>query len=343
MIHWLADEDEVAWVDEGMAELAMWLFGHPDAISGFNSQPDNDLTSWNGLWADYIKTYLWSLYFYEQMGGQPAVWRVLHEPANSSTGYENVLDQLGSPLNFNDVFANWACANFLDDPTLDRGQYGYRGDDLPAFTATTKSAYPVAPTNGSVLRYAADYVKFINGVPQLLGFDGTDIGVWSIRALFLEGGAAQHVAPMTLDAVDAGTLPIYGFGTDYDTVVLMVAKFSPTSTTGYQYRTENPNAAGVDPMAEASGLAVRASPNPVLDRGLVSVTLPRSGDLRVDVLDPAGRLVRTLAGGTYPAGDVALAWDGRTESGAAAPAGMYLIRAETAGGGQAVRRWTLLR
>jgi hypothetical protein len=115
MIHWNHDSDEASWVDEGMAELAMWFYGAPDNISSFNSNPDNSLIVWNGDWADYIKTYLWSLYFYEQYGGQPSVYAVVQEPANSIQGYENVLDNLGYSQNFEDVFADWTVANYLDD------------------------------------------------------------------------------------------------------------------------------------------------------------------------------------------------------------------------------------
>jgi len=37
MIHWNGDPNEEAWVDEGLAELAMWFYGNPDTISGFNT------------------------------------------------------------------------------------------------------------------------------------------------------------------------------------------------------------------------------------------------------------------------------------------------------------------
>ena len=71
LIHYNHDVDEASWVDEGLAELAMWLYGNPDNISSFNTNPDRNLTSFTGAWADYIKTYLLSLYFYERYGGRP--------------------------------------------------------------------------------------------------------------------------------------------------------------------------------------------------------------------------------------------------------------------------------
>ena len=53
--------------------LAMWLYGNPDNISSFNANPDRNLTTFTGAWADYIKSYLFALYFYERYGGQPAI------------------------------------------------------------------------------------------------------------------------------------------------------------------------------------------------------------------------------------------------------------------------------
>jgi hypothetical protein len=39
MIHYNHDPNEDSWVDEGLGELAMWLFGNADTISSFNSTP----------------------------------------------------------------------------------------------------------------------------------------------------------------------------------------------------------------------------------------------------------------------------------------------------------------
>ncbi len=58
LIHWEHDDNEASWVNEGLSELAMWFYGNPDNISSFNGNPDNDLSVWDGAWADYIQTYL---------------------------------------------------------------------------------------------------------------------------------------------------------------------------------------------------------------------------------------------------------------------------------------------
>lgn len=340
MIHWLTDADEDSWVDEGMGELGMWLYGHPDAVVQFPLAPDNDLTGWTGAFSDYVKTYLWSLYFYEQLGGQPAVWALTHEQANGVLGYENVLDALGSPLNFTDLFANWTCANYLDNPTLEQGQYGYLGETLPVFTAVQKSTYPVPLTSATVSRYAADYVKFVNGSPMRLRFDGADAGTWRPRVLFLNAGVAQRVADLPLNAVDAGSFDLVDFGETHDTAVLVIAKTAPSGPTSYQYWTESVPAA----IGEAAGLALRlgsGSPNPLRGAGTITCELPRAQGIDLSIFDSSGRIVRTLASGLVPAGRRDLSWDARDASGRIAPPGVYFVRLQ-AEDGEAVARWVRL-
>jgi hypothetical protein len=84
----------------------------------------------------------------------------------------------------------------------------------------------------------------------------------------------------------------------------------------------------LDAGAPASGpsLAIRAQPNPC--RGRVQLTIADAGadepDLRV--VDVFGRTVRHLPPGRGGAGVRRVEWDGRTDSGERAPAGVYLVR-----------------
>ncbi|RPJ43998.1 MAG: hypothetical protein EHM19_07525, partial [Candidatus Latescibacterota bacterium] len=202
MIHWNHDEDEASWVDEGCAELAMWLYGNPDVISGFNGNPNDALVTWSGAWTDYIQTYLWTLYFHEQYGGIPSVRRVVREPLNSVGGYEAVLDSLGSSDSFTDVFGDWVVANFLDDTTFAGGRYGYVGDDLPAFAAVNHSTYPVGPVSTTANPTACRYRRFFNGFPMELSFDGSDNAVWKARVIHFENGAPVEVGTIPLDGLN---------------------------------------------------------------------------------------------------------------------------------------------
>jgi hypothetical protein len=89
----------------------------------------------------------------------------------------------------------------------------------------------------------------------------------------------------------------------------------------------NAGTLGVSDRAPGSGLAIAApAPNP--SRGAVEIgfALPRAGGATLEVFDMAGRRVATLANGTFAAGPQRAAWDGRTESGEVAAAGLYWAR-----------------
>jgi choice-of-anchor B domain-containing protein len=79
------------------------------------------------------------------------------------------------------------------------------------------------------------------------------------------------------------------------------------------------------------------APNPARGSVALSLDLPASGWVQVELLDVAGRRVVTLYRGTAPAGRMPLTWEGRDELGRQAPAGLYFARATT-GQGSAVTR-----
>jgi len=70
--------------------------------------------------------------------------------------------------------------------------------------------------------------------------------------------------------------------------------------------------------------------------------LPAATPVRVWIADATGRRIAWLLDGTRPGGRHALAWDGLTAHGAAAPAGVYFAVAETAGARRGAR-FALLR
>lgn len=85
-----------------------------------------------------------------------------------------------------------------------------------------------------------------------------------------------------------------------------------------------------------------ASPNPSRDAVALTWSLETDGPASITVHDLAGRRVATPVSGWQAAGAHRLVWDGRLESGAAAGAGLYVIRLSTAQGTVA-RKVALLR
>ena len=94
-----------------------------------------------------------------------------------------------------------------------------------------------------------------------------------------------------------------------------------------------------------SGLATFSrlpSPNPA--RGTVdfAITLPRTASVQLEVVDLAGRRMRTLQSGSLTGGEHAFHWDGRTDRGGSVSSGRYQIRFTTDGATQ-TRAVTMLR
>jgi len=87
------------------------------------------------------------------------------------------------------------------------------------------------------------------------------------------------------------------------------------------------------PDATAPPLALAgAAPDPARRATAFAFTLPAGARVRLEVLDAAGRRIRTLADGAWPAGAWSLAWDLADDAGARVPPGVYFARLQAAGG-----------
>ena len=93
---------------------------------------------------------------------------------------------------------------------------------------------------------------------------------------------------------------------------------------------EGADVAGVTPPPGSNdaevAMAMAVGPNPFRATLGVRLTLARSGETVVEVLDVSGRLVQRLHAGALEAGSTSLVWDGRDASGRRAPSGLYLVR-----------------
>ncbi len=84
------------------------------------------------------------------------------------------------------------------------------------------------------------------------------------------------------------------------------------------------------PPGASGALALRASPNP--SSGRVAFALSNtSGAARFRVLDLAGRQLAVIEAVATSGSGAHAIWDGRAADGRALPAGLYLVRAESAG------------
>jgi flagellar basal-body rod modification protein FlgD len=84
---------------------------------------------------------------------------------------------------------------------------------------------------------------------------------------------------------------------------------------------------GHDALVEASQVDLEAG------SGLRGEVLANSaGTIQIEILDASGQVVRRMPAEANAAGAVPYAWDGKTASGAVAPAGRYTVRASAVSG-----------
>jgi hypothetical protein len=98
-----------------------------------------------------------------------------------------------------------------------------------------------------------------------------------------------------------------------------------------------------DPAGAGSArYALGVSPNPTGGETEIHYTLAREGRVRVEILAPDGRRVRTLVDEVASTGSHAIRWRGTDARGERLPAGTYLVRLE-GGGGESTAKVSLLR
>lgn len=180
MIHWANDRNEDSWVNEGMSELAFILNGF-DAGGmdiAYSQQPDTQLTTWGdpseGNAEHYGAAYLFMTYFLERFG-EDLMKAVVASPKNGIAGFDEALEQAGRPERFEDVFADWVIANYIDASDADpEGRYGYDMIDLfDMSVAKSHRRYPASEA-ADVNQYGADYIELRTkaGVALTIDFQG---------------------------------------------------------------------------------------------------------------------------------------------------------------------------
>ena len=120
MIHWANDRNEDSWVNEGLSELAGYLNGFDvgNADVAYSLQPDTQLTTWSdpneeGNSEHYGASYLFMSYFLGRFG-EELTKAVVASPKNGVAGFDDALNTAGKTERFDDVFADWAIANYVE-------------------------------------------------------------------------------------------------------------------------------------------------------------------------------------------------------------------------------------
>jgi hypothetical protein len=99
---------------------------------------------------------------------------------------------------------------------------------------------------------------------------------------------------------------------------------------------------GSTPVVPADVVLFGAAPNPFNPSTLIRFGLPSEMEASLTIYDISGQLVQTLVEGVIPAGERGVAWDGRTNRGAGASSGVYVVRLR-AGSRELTQKISLVR
>jgi hypothetical protein len=204
--------------------------------------------------------------------------------------------------------------------------------DVLALAATSTGAFEwtlFAATPGGVFRSTSLYGNWSaagtglpGGVKTLLGVGSRLFAGTSGGGLFLstDQGASWGAVSAGLPVVAVNALASNGTqlfaGTASGVYRRPLSEFDGTTAVG---------------AAAAAAFVGVPYPNPFATSLAVSYRLDAAGPVRITVHDVQGRRVAELFAGERPAGEHQARWDGRSESGSAAGAGVYYLRLEAAG------------
>jgi len=172
MIHWYTDRNESTWLNEGFSMLAELINGYDIGGHDYSylSHTDIQLTDWGddiGSNSPYYgASFLFMAYFLDRFGEDASKALVTH-PDNSLESIDQVLEELNvtnpytnQSYTAEDVFADWAVANYLQDSSLSDGRFGYSSySPLPATLTETISGLTSESFKRYVHQYGVDTIR----------------------------------------------------------------------------------------------------------------------------------------------------------------------------------------
>ncbi|NWG15023.1 MAG: immune inhibitor A [Chloroflexi bacterium] len=218
--------NDAIWLNEGFSTFTqLYLYDDPGAALSFLSAPGTQLNTWSEdgpRTPHYGASLLFVTYVYERYG-LDALRAISADSGVGLDTFERILRGLGQP-GVNDLFADWTLANFLLDPTLADGRYGYRllPDGLPgAAPRATITAYPYLAA-GVTSQYSADYTVLTN-------LDG-------LTALDISLAAPETVKLLPVDAAGGQWMWYSNRGDMSDTTLTRAFDLSGVSRATLNYR-----------------------------------------------------------------------------------------------------------
>ena len=192
LLHNAQDPYENLWIDEGNADVAIYLCFGPDStlvshLNQWTEAPELSIRWWNQRFADYGAGFIFTMYLADHLGGGPAVRQLVQDSATGGVSVQNLA--LSPPSGssgaigrtMGEIFANFSVAAFLDS---EQGIYGFSNLDLT----------PVCSSN-----------SFCRAQPTEINSDwstpwsstGNSVEGWGLRGFKFTPGSSSP-APLTI-------------------------------------------------------------------------------------------------------------------------------------------------
>lgn len=178
LIQWNLDANEDKWFNEGLAQVAETLVGL-DTVDphAYGEQTNVRLDRWSEqapeIHAHYAGSYLYLLYFWEQLG-DAALSELARHPANGLAAVRAVLAGHRPGLSLEQFTADWATALLLDGEA-DDARYQIAGAKLAQpFFANRVRQLPFDAVTASE-QYAIDYIDLDFTGPATITFAGDSV------------------------------------------------------------------------------------------------------------------------------------------------------------------------
>jgi Immune inhibitor A peptidase M6 len=227
-----SDPGELSWVDEGLADFAIFLNGYDVGGSHLTYDQvfhrETSLTRWGGGLENYGASYTWTQYLWEQAGGNGGsgtgqytpdfvysgvggdllIKLIFEEPADGMAGVQNAINAFNTATGAHlrsatELFKDWALAIYLD--AEGSSLYDIRAVNFgdPAFTSwTIDIANETYFSNRGIYQGSmpdAKWANFKRVPPQTALPFGTSYEVFKnpgpTFSVSLDGAATTQIAP----------------------------------------------------------------------------------------------------------------------------------------------------
>lgn len=175
MVHFNQDPDEDLWLNEGLSKLAQQVAGlrGDENAADYLLSPDQSLWFFGNERQDYGHAYLLVDYLYEQFGPD-FISDLVADPANGFASLDAALQSVAG-RSFDDVYADFLLALYLNDPTLSAGRYAFQQAQFTGPRAAHRLEGSLTAVDEAVNQYGLDVIRIPDAGGRAVVFQGDQV------------------------------------------------------------------------------------------------------------------------------------------------------------------------